>query len=99
MAALDEIQIRERLTELPAWTFEGGAISKRYKFGSFANAIAFVDRVAEIAEAQDHHPDIAINFMQVTMSCTTHSAGRVTPKDFRLAEAIEIAYADAGAQE
>jgi 4a-hydroxytetrahydrobiopterin dehydratase len=52
-------------------------------------AIRFVNRVAELAEAADHHPDITINYRKVTMVLSTHSAGGLTRKDFALARKIE----------
>jgi 4a-hydroxytetrahydrobiopterin dehydratase len=51
--------------------------------------------VAEMAEAVDHHPDIAINYTRLTFSCSTHSEGGVTQKDIDLATNIESAFADA----
>jgi 4a-hydroxytetrahydrobiopterin dehydratase len=53
-----------------------------------------VQKVAEIAEGADHHPDITINYTRVTFSCSTHDAGGVTDKDFKLADNIEIAFND-----
>ena len=53
------------------------------------DGIKFVNRVAEKAEAADHHPDILINYTRVTMTCSTHDAGGITEKDSRLAREIE----------
>ncbi len=92
MATLSADQIANRLKSLAGWEFKDNAISKRLRFKDFMAGIAFVNRVAAIAEAADHHPDILINYTRIAFSCTTHSAGGVTDKDFRLAESIENAF-------
>ena len=92
MATLSHDEIEARLDSLPGWEFKDNAISKRFRFKDFMAGIAFVNRIAEIAEAADHHPDILINYTRITFSCTTHSEGGVTDKDFRLAESIEAAF-------
>ncbi len=94
MAKLSDQQTVEKLKTLPGWEFKNNAISKTFKFEEFLTGIEFVQKVAEIAEGMDHHPDIAINYKKVTFSCTTHDSGGVTDKDFKLAENIEIAYTD-----
>jgi len=81
--------IREKLKSLGGWTLEGNEIRKQFVFESFMPAVRFVNRVAELAEAADHHPDILINYRKVTMSLSTHSAGGLTEKDFLLARKIE----------
>ena len=94
MAKLSADQITEKLTALPGWEYKNNAISKMFKFKEFLHGIEFVQKVAEIAEAADHHPDISINYTRVTFSCSTHDAGGVTDKDFKLANNIEIAFKD-----
>jgi 4a-hydroxytetrahydrobiopterin dehydratase len=94
MAKLSPDQIAEKLKSLPGWEYKDNAIVKTFKFKEFLHGIEFVTKVAEIAEANDHHPDITINYTRITFSCTTHDAGGVTDKDFKLAENIEIAYKD-----
>ena len=61
------------------------ALEKEFEFESFPAAIAFVDRLAEVAEAEDHHPDIDIRYRRVLVRWSTHSAGGVTDKDRALA--------------
>lgn len=92
MATLSADQIANKLKSLSGWEFNDNAISKRFRFKDFMTGIAFVNRIAAIAEAADHHPDILINYTRITFSCTTHSEGGVTDKDFRLAESIETAF-------
>ncbi len=91
MAKLGPDQITAKLKSLSGWECSDNAISKLFRFKEFMQAIEFVDRVARIAEAADHHPDIAINYTRVRFTCSTHSEGGVTDKDFRLAEDIEKA--------
>ena len=93
MAALSNTEIQERLKIMPEWSLAGGAIHKKFTFKSFIPAIGFVNKIAEAAEQANHHPDITINYSQVTISLSTHSEGGVTPKDFQLAGTIDKIYA------
>jgi 4a-hydroxytetrahydrobiopterin dehydratase len=93
MAALSKEEIRKTLKSMPEWSLVDNAIHKKFTFKSFMPAIAFVNKIAEAAEQANHHPDITINYNQVSISLSTHSEAGVTPKDFRLAEAIDKIYA------
>jgi 4a-hydroxytetrahydrobiopterin dehydratase len=62
-----------------------GALQREFVFDGFPQAIAFVDRVAELAEAENHHPDIAVSYKRVTLRWVTHSAGGITDRDRELA--------------
>ena len=87
---LSQAEIAERLKTLEGgWTREGDAIRKKYTFTGFAEAIAFVNRLAPEAEAADHHPDILINYKRVTLTYSTHSEGGLTEKDFAGAAAAD----------
>lgn len=81
--------VHARLGELPGWLFRDSALVRQYLFPSFADAIAFVTRVAFDAEAHDHHPDLAVSYRRVTVTWTTHESGGVTEKDFDGAIASE----------
>lgn len=89
MAKLTLDQINDQLKTLPGGEYKDNAIRKLYRFKQFMDGIRFIDRVAEIAEAADHHPDIYVNYTRVTFICTTHSEGGVSEKDFKLAQEIE----------
>lgn len=89
MALLDDQEIRARLDHLPGWVREGDVIRKTYTLDSFPDAIAFVNRIAERAEAADHHPDIDIRYDRVACALSTHSEGGLTAKDFDLAGEID----------
>jgi len=67
------------------WPEVDNALERQFEFASFPDAIAFVDRLAEVAEAENHHPDIDIRFRRVTVRWSTHSAGGVTERDQELA--------------
>ena len=79
-------QINERLTALPEWKLSGAVIARAYRFKDFLAAMQFVNRVAEIAEQANHHPDIDIRWNKVTLALTTHSEGALTEKEFALAQ-------------
>ena len=68
------------------WIEVDGALERAFELPSFAEAIAFVDRVAALAERENHHPDIQISYRRVTLRWTTHSAGGITDRDRELAE-------------
>lgn len=84
-------RIEKRVRNLRGWEYneEGNVITREYRFPSFRAAIAFVQYVAEQAEAADHHPDIDIRYNRVVLSLSTHDAGGVTDRDFDLAKAID----------
>jgi 4a-hydroxytetrahydrobiopterin dehydratase len=67
------------------WTEVGKALERTFEFGDFVEALAFVNRVAELAEAENHHPDIAIHYNRVTLRWWTHTAGGITDRDRELA--------------
>jgi 4a-hydroxytetrahydrobiopterin dehydratase len=67
------------------WQEEDGALVREFELPSFSAAIGFVDRLAELAESEDHHPDIDIRYRRVTVRWTTHSAGGITEKDREMA--------------
>ena len=86
---LDADTIRQRLSELEGWTREGDTIRKTYRFEDFRASMAFVNAVAELAEALDHHPDIFVSYATVTLTLTTHDAGGLSERDFELARRID----------
>lgn len=89
MALLDESAIEAGLGNLKGWSRDGAEIRRTFEFDSFMPAIAFVNRVAEAAEAANHHPDIDIRYSRVTLALSTHSAGGLTARDFDLAAKID----------
>jgi 4a-hydroxytetrahydrobiopterin dehydratase len=85
---LDAAAVTDALAGLPGWTRDGDSIVRTAKLPSFPAAIGVVDRVAEYAESQDHHPDIDIRWRTLTFRCWTHTAGGITDRDVALAKAI-----------
>jgi 4a-hydroxytetrahydrobiopterin dehydratase len=67
------------------WVEIDDALERTFELPSFPEAIAFVNRVAELAEAEDHHPDVTISYTKVTLRWTTHSEGGITERDRALA--------------
>jgi 4a-hydroxytetrahydrobiopterin dehydratase len=88
MDLLDDATIGRQLAEVPGWERRGDAIVKTATLGDFTEAMAYVNRVAEAAEARNHHPDITIQWNKVTLTLSTHSAGGLTSNDFDLARRI-----------
>jgi pterin-4a-carbinolamine dehydratase len=68
------------------WSDVGDKLEREFAFGSFPDAIAFVTRVAELAESENHHPDIEIHYDKVVLRWWTHTAGGITDRDRELAE-------------
>ena len=68
------------------WEERDDALVREFELPSFPAAIEFVDRLAELAESEDHHPDIDIRHRRVTVRWTTHSEGGITEKDREMAE-------------
>ncbi len=68
------------------WSEVGDALEREFRFGDFRAAMDFVNRVAEVAEEANHHPDIAISYNRVTLRWWTHTAGGITDRDRELAE-------------
>ncbi len=88
MALLTETELKEHLARVPGWELRGREIRRTWSFPDFKASMAFVNRVAALADAADHHPDIDIRYSKVTLALSTHSAGGLTARDFALAQAI-----------
>jgi 4a-hydroxytetrahydrobiopterin dehydratase len=92
MALLDEAAIGRELAALPGWRRETGPpdrIERQYAFSGFAAAIAFVNRVAALADEADHHPDIHVSYDKVRLVLWSHDSSGLTARDFRLARRID----------
>jgi 4a-hydroxytetrahydrobiopterin dehydratase len=92
MAPLSQSELGDRLASRPEWHLdeEGPAIVRDFAFPDFAAAIVFVNRVAELAEAANHHPDVLVHgWNKVSLTLATHSEGGLTDADFRLAGEID----------
>jgi len=81
--------IQERIKKIPEWELNEDSISRSFEFDEYQFAIDFVNTIAEIAEEAQHHPDISINYTNVTLVLTTHSKGGLTDSDFEVALRID----------
>ena len=88
---LSDLEIQRALGGLAGWSRRGDVLVKTYTFARFGEGIAFVGRVAKVADEMDHHPDIDIRYTKVLMSLSTHDAGGITQRDLELAQKIESA--------
>lgn len=88
---LSAVDIAAALNELTGWHAEDGQLKKRFTFSNFAESLAFVNRVGELAEAADHHPDITFGWGYAEFAITTHDRGGITDVDLALAAKIESA--------
>ena len=89
MAVLTDDQVDAALPELQGWERSDGALRRSVDFPAFLDGIAAVQRVAEHAEAKDHHPDVDIRWRTVTFALVTHSEGGITEKDLQMARDID----------
>ncbi len=93
---MSDAQVQSALEDLPEWSEVSEAIQRTYQFASFIESMAFVNKVAEAAESDQHHPDILIRYNKVTLTLSTHDAGGISKKDFALAKKIDAMAPKAG---
>ncbi len=86
---LSDEEVGKALGRLRNWRRDDGALVREVELTSFSQAIQVVNRVAEIAENDNHHPDIDIRWRTLTFRCVTHSEGGITALDVSLAEEID----------
>ncbi|HAX15624.1 4a-hydroxytetrahydrobiopterin dehydratase [Leeuwenhoekiella palythoae] len=89
MKKLDERSIKERLDKLDGWDYKDNAIHTSFEFENFKEAFATMTRIAFEAELQQHHPEWTNVYNTLNISLSTHDAGGLTEKDFKLAHTIE----------
>ena len=91
VSALSDQEVRDGLARRPGWERVGDEIVRTYELPSFRAVIEFVGRIADAAEAADHHPDLDIRYRRLRVALSTHSEGGISGKDFALAEQIDAA--------
>lgn len=89
--ALERSQAEQLRTQVPEWTLSDSPdrISRTYKFGSFREALSFVDRIGEVAECEQHHPDLCFGWGYVTVTLYTHKIKGLHENDFIMAAKID----------
>jgi 4a-hydroxytetrahydrobiopterin dehydratase len=88
MPALPQAEATARLSSLPGWQIQGGELTRTFTHADFRTALAFVNKVGDLAEEAGHHPDIDIRYNKVRLGLVTHDAGGLTGKDFDLAGSV-----------
>lgn len=81
-------EIDERLKNLPDWYLDQDALRRDWQFKNFAEALQFINRVGDLAEKYDHHPEIFNVYNKVSLRFNTHFVGGITEKDFDIAADI-----------
>ena len=89
MNALDEKEILDNLSKVSKWTHNNGYLERKIEFSKYLDSIEFINKVAIIAEKQDHHPKLTSNFKSLLIQLSTHDANGISQKDFKLAKAID----------
>jgi 4a-hydroxytetrahydrobiopterin dehydratase len=86
---LDDAAAAGLLAALPEWVRDGAFIARTYSFANHYEAIAFVNAVAWVSHREDHHPDLAVGYLDVRVSYTTHAIGGLSENDFICAAKVE----------
>jgi 4a-hydroxytetrahydrobiopterin dehydratase len=91
VSALPQDEVERLLSQLSGWSVEPGRseLRKRFRFAGFTENIAFVNRMAALAESEGHHPDFCVRFANLDVTLTTHAVGGLTENDFILAAKID----------
>ena len=90
MSKLSEQDILNAITKLNGWEFKNNAIHKIFTFESYLNGIAFINRLAEIAEENNHHPDMVVGWCKIDVAFTSHDQGGVTTACLDMAKWTEL---------
>jgi 4a-hydroxytetrahydrobiopterin dehydratase len=88
MSTLTGAEAQALVAEVPGWTVADQTLTREFVFPGFPEAIAFVNRVAELAQQQDHHPDICISYRKVRLTFSTHKLGGLSRNDFIMAAKV-----------
>lgn len=81
--------IDKMITQIPGWKLEGEAIKKEWQFRNFSEAMVFINKIADLAEQHDHHPELYNVYNKVSLKFRTHDAGGLTLRDFKMAAEID----------
>jgi 4a-hydroxytetrahydrobiopterin dehydratase len=89
---LTQDELRALIAELPEWAIENGALVRHWTFADFVQAMEFVNRVAQLAEQHNHHPDIDIRYNRVRLALVSHDAGGITTRDAGMARQLSTQF-------
>lgn len=89
MSCLSNSDIQYAISDLNGWEFENNAIHKIFTFESYLNSIAFINRLAKIAEENNHHPDMVVGWCKIDVAFTSHDQGGVTTACIDMAKKSE----------
>ena len=89
MPKLDGKQARELLKQIPGWQLDGEKLRRKYSFEDFMQAIDFVNKMAQLAESEGHHPNFSVDYSRVDVTIWTHAIGGLSENDFILAAKID----------
>ncbi|MEJ2636729.1 MAG: 4a-hydroxytetrahydrobiopterin dehydratase [Calditrichia bacterium] len=89
MKKLSTEEIHHHLDELQDWKLEGSAIKKNWQFEDFRAAMKFINEVADLANRYDHHPELFNVYNKVSLKFSTHDAGGLTERDFKMAKEVD----------
>ena len=89
--ALTDAETKALLEQTPGWEARAARLHRRYQLKDFLAAMAFLNEVARIAEAEGHHPDFCVHWNQVDFTLWTHAVGGLSKNDFILAAKIDAA--------
>lgn len=89
MTGYSDNEVRERLDEFEGWDYDGDRVRKTYKFDTYMKGIEFVNRLAELAEEANHHPDLYVGFREVEVTLKSHDVDAITDRDFDMIQSIE----------
>ena len=89
-SSLSEQAVKELAVQIPGWTLRDKSIEREFQFRDFKGSIAFVNKVADLAEKQNHHPDICIFYNKVKLVLSTYKIGGLSRNDFILAAKIDL---------
>lgn len=90
---LSEQELHDLLVALPEWAHQDGMFVRHWNFKDFVEAMVFVNRVAALAEAAQHHPDIDIRYNRVRLALVSHDAGGITARDATMARRLSAEFA------
>lgn len=89
MKALTNKEINIKITNIDKWKIIDGSLCKEFEFVNFVKAIEFVNKIAEIAEEQEHHPVLINSYNHLRIELKTHDVNGISKKDFKLAKKID----------